>query len=70
MPALSRRGFLATAGTLPAAAPGLLPVAPVRPTQAAEPAPEVWAAGARPDVVLSIERHQMAPSSAVIRWST
>jgi multicopper oxidase len=66
MQALSRRGFLTTASALSAAAPGLLPIAASRAAQAAEPTTGIWAAGAKPDIALSIGRHEMAPFGAPI----
>lgn len=61
MHAFSRRGFLTTASTVPLAPGLLLPAAAVGEAEAAPPVADVWAAGAKPDLVLSIDRHEMAP---------
>jgi FtsP/CotA-like multicopper oxidase with cupredoxin domain len=63
---LSRRGFLTTAGAVPAAT-GLLAMAVVRGGEAAPPSEDVWATGAKPDFVLSIDRHEVAPFRAPIQ---
>lgn len=64
---LSRRDLLTTAGAVPVAT-GLLPAADARQAQAAaQPAADVWAVGAEPDYVLSIDRHGMAPFGTSIQ---
>ena len=63
----SRRGLFTTAGAVPVAT-ALLPVADARQAQAAaQPADDVWAIGAAPDYVLSIDQHEVAPFGVSIQ---
>ena len=55
---LSRRGFFTAAGAVPVAMG--LPAAGIRGARA-QPAQNVWAVGAKPDYMLSVDRHQMVP---------
>ena len=63
---LSRRRLLTAAGALPVAT-GLLPVAAHGEARPAQPADDVWARGAKPDFVLTIARHEMAPFGTPIQ---
>jgi multicopper oxidase len=63
---LSRRRLL-TAGSLLAIDAGLLPASAVRSAAAAASRADVWAMGAVPDFVLSVDRHQLAPFGTPIQ---
>ena len=63
---LSRRRFLTAASALPLAT-GLLPATAVGETRPAQTTEDVWARGAKPDFVLSIARHEMAPFGTPIQ---